>query len=233
MSSVISTIETDAKAVVNTVSTDLKSEVTRLTGLLEKAKTTITSQAQTIASHISAAVTSNSVASEATATLKAASDDFEKVLSNVGVITPVVINTTTASANLVLTPAPALAVAQTITVTAPAPVVNAVVTALDAAIHAGSAEPTLLNLNALEAAYAKLMVNAGTSNSAAIPTPAHVAAIVSAAQTTNSGVLNHVESDVEAAIIDVKTEVEKVASEVKTGVEDVAEGKVTIGHLHI
>lgn len=235
MSSVITTIETDAKAVVNTVSTDLKSEVLRLTGLLEKAKTTITTQAQTIAGHVSAAVVANSVSSAAAATLKAASDDFEKVLSAVAptvaaaVVVPLAIQTVvpSATANLVLTP-PVAPVAQTV-----APAANAVHVALDAAIHAGPVAPTLSNLNALEAAYAKLMTNAGTSNSAAAPLPAHIAAIVTAAQTTGSGVLHRIEDDVNVAATDVKGEAEKVASEVKTVVEDVVEGKATIGPLHI
>jgi hypothetical protein len=235
MSSVITTIETDAKAVVNTVSTDLQSEVTRLTGLLAKAKATITAQTQTIASHVSAAVTSNTVASQAAATLKAASDDFEKVLTAAAVAAPVavafasiplVVNTTAGVANaaqtVVLTPAPAPAVAQTVTVTAPAPVVNAVVVALDAALHASNAAPTLHNLVALEEAYAKLMANATTSNSAAIPAPAQVAAIVAAAQTTSAGILSRVEG-----------EAEKLGADVKAGVEEVVEGKVTIGPLHI
>jgi hypothetical protein len=247
MSSVISTVETDVKDVSNTVATDLKAEVTRLTGLLEKAKVAITTQASTIASHVDAAATSSNTVSQAAATLKAASDDFEKVLSNAAIPAAVAV-----AATVIPAAAPALDVAaaviptvintvaglansaQTVTVTSPAPpantpVVNAVITALDEAVHAGGVAPTLHNLQALEEAYAKLMTNATTSNSAAVPTPPQVTAIVQAAQTTSSGVVNRVESVVETA----KTEAEKLASGVEAGVKNVAEGNVTIGPLHI
>ena len=248
MSSVITTLENDAKAVVNTVSTDLQSEVTRLTGLLAKAKTTITAQAQTIAGHVTAAASSSNVVSQAAATLKAASDDFEKVLSNAAVpvsaavaaavTIPLVVNTaqSVSQANVTLSaPAPTVNVAAPVAQaqTAPAPAANAVVVALDAALHASNVAPTVHNLLALEEAYARLMANAGQSNSAAVPLPPQVAAIVQAAQTTSSGVLNRIETGAEEAATAVKTEVENLGSEVKTAVEDVAEGKVTIGPLHI
>jgi hypothetical protein len=208
-------------SVISTIETDLSTEVTRLTGLLEKAKTTITAQAQTIAGHVSAAASSSNAVSQATATLKAASDKFEAVLTVAPVVGPLVANVVLTNPNTVLN------------VASLAPTVNAVVVALDAAVHAGEVAPTLLNLNALEAAYAKLMANAGSSNSAAVPTPAHVAAIVSVAQTTSAGVLGSVEIGVETVATDVKTEAEKLVSEVEAGVKDVAEGNVTIGPLRI
>jgi hypothetical protein len=251
MSSVITTVETDVKAVVNTVSTDLQSEVTRLTGLLAKAKTTITAQAQSLANHVNAAVTSNTVVSQAAATLKAASDDFEKVLSAVAApvaaavatAIPLVVNTVPHNAANV-TVAVAASIAQTVVQAAASPTAvaqtaptaqttpgtaNAVVVALDAALHASNVAPTLHNLVALEEAYARLMANAGTSNSAAVPLPPQVAAIVQAASTTSTGVLSRVEGGAEAAV----TEVEKIASEVKAEAEKIAEGNVTIGPLHI
>lgn len=219
-------------SVVNTVSIDLKSEVARLTSLLETAKTTITSQAATIASHVEAALSSNSDVSAVVSTVKAKADEFEAFLKGHPV------NATPAAA-VVVAPALVLPVAQTVTIgnSGVAPVLvpaaaNAVVSALDAAIHAGPNPPTLLNLNALEAAYAKIMAPATTSNSAAVPVPAHIAQMVETAQ-ISGGVFHRMEGDVEAAATDVKNEVEKLASEVKAGVEEVAEGKVTIGPAHI